>query len=623
MYATGSRLALKALVLGLGDPLAAPSEAPAQDEALLRPLRLVLEDADVTGYVPRKLWEPVKTTVTALSEVADSSFVIAELSRPDPGVAFYLGLAHSLGKTILALKRFDSKAADRVFGLADFRLEYDDSYAGIEDLIKRFRSSIDTIRRNIQLDHSVLLGRENSGEAAIDWAHLPAERFGDLCYELLLREGYGQLEWTGGGELDLLGFRPQADGPRELFFFSLGGGLASAGTAEALTQDFQRLLPRVQAERQRAPMATTEGRLDVNLYFLWSPGDTGFAIDKDVLQELAQRLGVAARNQQTPIKLRASWLERRRLEALIARHPMLVRKYFSADFADEGFSPALAAPGADGDAGRRRKSLEELYREAVLLAEKAAEASGNLEKKYGINPGLEWQERAYSVTHSIGNAIFPVETYLDMIREIFGELGNGEGQGMAELALESLEKAKVHIRKFKNIARLKAPQLERVEVLPRLEASLNSARAKRIQVDWYVGDHAGVDADPDLFDELVDELVANSVSWLDRSSEKRIVVTLRTALPDDLSPYLQRQRASGRAGDNYVWIRFEDSGPGVPGELKEKIFELFYSTNPSGMGFGLAIVRKNLRDFGGDIIETGMPGQGARFDLFLPFSRST
>lgn len=613
MYATGSRIALKALVLGLGDPLALPLPGdgpPPKEDALLRPLRLVLEDADVVGYSPRKLWEPVKTTVTALSEVADSSFVIAELSQPDAAVSFYLGLAHSLGKTILAIKRFDAKAADRVFHLADFQLEYDDSYAGTEDLIKRFRSSIETIRRNIQLDHSVLLGREANAEAAIDWTRFAGERYGNLCFELLLREGYAQLEWTGGGELDLAGFRPQPEGPRELFYFSLGGGLSDLATAEAVSQDFQRLLPRALALREKTPLATTDGRLDVNLYFLWSPGDSSFAIDKDVLQELALRMGAAARGLAAPIKLRASWLERRRLEGLVARHPMLVRKYFSGDF--EKLDPGAVAVASG------RKSLEELYREAVQLAEKAAEASGNLEKKYGINPGLEWQERAYSVTHSIGNAIFPVETYLDMIQEIFGEVDNAEGATMARLALESLEKAKVHIRKFKNIARLKMPQLEKVEVLPRLEASLASATAKKIRVDWYVGDHGKIDADPDLFDELLDELVANSISWLEGSREKRIVVTVKTALPDDLSPHLQRRGASR---DPYTWIRFEDSGPGVATELKEKIFELFYSTNPSGMGFGLAIVRKNLRDVGGDIVETGMPGQGARFDLFVPFAR--
>ena len=608
MYATGSRLALKALLLGLGDPLALPEQGPdPKEDGLLRPLRLVIEDAEVTGYPPRKLWEPIKTTVTALSEVADANLIIAELSQPDPGVAFYLGLAHSLGKTIIALKKFDARETEPVFQLAEFQLEYDDSYAGIEDLIKRFRAALHTVRRNIQLDHSVLLGRDQDAGKTSDWSHLSGERFGDLCFELLLREGYVELDWIGGGELDLLGFRPHETGDREVFFFSLGGGLSDRGTGEALALDFQRFLPRILALREQVRLAATEGRIDINLYFVWSPGDVQFSVDKDVLHDLAQRMGAAARAVQLPIKLRASWLERRRLEALVARHPMLVRKYFSGDFGTGQRSGVQ--PG--------RKTLEDLYREAVALSEKAAEASENLEKKYGINPGLEWQERAYSVTHSIGNAIFPVETYLDMIHEIFGETGHEEGSTMAARALESLEKAKVHIRKFKNIARLKAPQLERVEVLPRLEASLNSALAKRIRVDWYVGDHAAVNADPDLFDELVDELVANSISWLERSAERRIVVTLKTALKDDLSPHLQRHKAGLR--DGYTWIRFEDSGPGVPTELKEKIFDLFYSTNPQGMGFGLAIVRKNLRDFGGDIIETGMPGQGARFDLFLPF----
>lgn len=608
MYATGNRLALKALVLGLGDPTTLAGDGlSTQDDTLLRSMRLVLENAEINGFVPRKLWEPVKTTVTALSEVADANFVIAELSRPDPGVSFYLGLAHSLGKSILALKRFDAESTDPVFHIADFRLEYDDSTVGIEDLIKRFRSSIETIRRNIELDHSVLLGRDRHLDIAVDWSHVSPTRFGDLCLELLLREGYIQLEWVGGSELDLMGLRPQPGGTHELFFFSLGGGLSDLSTAELLSQDFQRFLPKVLTLRQKTRLAATEGKLEVNLYFLWSPGDSQFAIEKSVLQELAQKMGAAARGQNVPFKLRASWLERRRLEALVTRHPMLVRKYFADEFA--------ATPSNEGQKGR--KTLEDLYREATQLAEKAAEASGNLEKKYGIDPGLEWQERAYSVTHSIGNAIFPVETYLDMMREIFEEVANEEGAEMAELALESLEKAKVHIRKFKNIARLKMPQLEKVEVLPRLELSLASAKAKKIQVDWYVGDHAAVRADPDLFDELVDELVANSISWLEGCAEKRIVVTVKTALKDDLSPHLSGSR------EPFTWIRFADSGPGVPSELKEKIFELFYSTNPVGMGFGLSIVRKNLRDFGGDIVENGMPGQGSCFDFFLPFALET
>ena len=55
-------------------------------------------------------------------------------------------------------------------------------------------------------------------------------------------------------------------------------------------------------------------------------------------------------------------------------------------------------------------------------------------------------------------------------------------------------------------------------------------------------------------------------------------------------------------------------------ELKEKIFDLFFSQRPNGMGFGLATVAKYVRGFGGEIVETGTPGSGIQLDLFLPIS---
>ena len=169
--------------------------------------------------------------------------------------------------------------------------------------------------------------------------------------------------------------------------------------------------------------------------------------------------------------------------------------------------------------------------------------------------------------------------------------------------------------KFKNIARFKKPRLQPIDILPRLDVSLAAAVHRGIRVDRYIGLHPPVMADPDLFDELLDELVANSISWLEKAESKRLEITVKPAKVDDLSPRLQG------SPDEFLWLRYADSGPGVANELKEKIFQLFFSTNPQGMGFGLAIVRKNLRDFGGDIIETGMPGRGICFEIFLPMAQ--
>lgn len=601
-------LPLRCLVLGLD---AAHQQAlrnlPAA--ARVRPVppqivglvKLALEEAEVTSFAAKKLLEPVKTLASAVSEIAEANFVLAEVSSADLVAAFYLGLAHDQGKSTILLKRFDSPQADPICRLADVVLEYEPSVQGFEDLARRLKHALDAMSRSFQLDQ-ILIGQGQS--IKLDWKALGPHAFENLCCELLINEGHFNLEWLQGHELPLLGLRASDLLPPELCVFALGGGLTEKATLELLVRDLDALLPHFRRLKAARALRSSDNRLDLHLVFLWTPGADGFAVERTLLQALADRLVARGRLADLPLRLRASWIEQRRLEAWLAKHPLLLRKYFTENDGRATLPIDL----------ERRQPLEGFYRDALRLAERAALASSTLEKRYGLDPGREWQERAYTVTHSIGNAIFPVETYLDLIRELFAEDHNAEGRRMADLALEHLEKAKVHIRKFKNIARLKKSELEPIDVLPRLQVSLAAASACGVEVSWYVADHPQALANGDLFDELIDELVANSVAWLDIAEERRIAITIRVAEDDDRSLFLHR------SPEKFVWIRFEDSGPGVPAELKERIFELFFSTRPTGMGFGLAIVRKNLRDFGGDIVESGTPGRGARFDLYLPLA---
>jgi signal transduction histidine kinase/GAF domain-containing protein len=71
----------------------------------------------------------------------------------------------------------------------------------------------------------------------------------------------------------------------------------------------------------------------------------------------------------------------------------------------------------------------------------------------------------------------------------------------------------------------------------------------------------------------------------------------------------------------YVRVTFEDNGPGVPTELKEKIFDYFFTERNGrtpGTGLGLAYVRRVVEEHSGRILETGKPGSGARFEIELP-----
>ncbi|MFM7926969.1 MAG: sensor histidine kinase [Pirellula sp.] len=60
-------------------------------------------------------------------------------------------------------------------------------------------------------------------------------------------------------------------------------------------------------------------------------------------------------------------------------------------------------------------------------------------------------------------------------------------------------------------------------------------------------------------------------------------------------------RISLRCDSQNVIVSIEDSGPGVPSQLLEKIFEPFYSTRPDGAGLGLAVVRNLIEASGGSV----------------------
>lgn len=70
--------------------------------------------------------------------------------------------------------------------------------------------------------------------------------------------------------------------------------------------------------------------------------------------------------------------------------------------------------------------------------------------------------------------------------------------------------------------------------------------------------------------------------------------------------------------NNVAELSVKDTGIGIPDEIKDKIFNPYFSTKESGTGLGLAIVHQIVEEFEGNIDVTSIPGQGASFLISLP-----
>jgi CheY-like chemotaxis protein len=87
----------------------------------------------------------------------------------------------------------------------------------------------------------------------------------------------------------------------------------------------------------------------------------------------------------------------------------------------------------------------------------------------------------------------------------------------------------------------------------------------------------------------------------------------------EVRPDYVRLHLGARAGE-YIRLRVEDTGHGIPPEVRARIFEPFFTTKGpgEGTGLGLAMVFGNIQQHGGWIECSCEVNRGTRFDLYLP-----
>jgi signal transduction histidine kinase len=112
-----------------------------------------------------------------------------------------------------------------------------------------------------------------------------------------------------------------------------------------------------------------------------------------------------------------------------------------------------------------------------------------------------------------------------------------------------------------------------------------------------LGDLPAIDADPAQLRQVLRNLVENAVHAVGTSG---------------------RVRLAGRTEGGAVEIAVEDSGPGVDPSVRARLFEPLVTTKSSGVGLGLALVRRIVERHGGTVTYAPRDGGGARFVVRLP-----
>jgi NtrC-family two-component system sensor histidine kinase KinB len=214
-----------------------------------------------------------------------------------------------------------------------------------------------------------------------------------------------------------------------------------------------------------------------------------------------------------------------------------------------------------------------------------------------------------TLSHELRTPLTSLRMAMDLLGRVRPALA-GEPAGLVESAREDVERLEDVARRLLDVSRSRAMSiaLERQHVhlgdivarCARIFAL--QARERGVRLETEVADaDLRVAGDPTKITWALSNLIANALRYTPRGGR----VTLAAS-----------------ADDGIVRASVTDTGPGIPPELRERIFERFVQgrddDEPGAAGLGLAIVRDIVQAHGGRIFIDSQVGRGSSFAIELP-----
>jgi two-component system nitrogen regulation sensor histidine kinase NtrY len=227
-----------------------------------------------------------------------------------------------------------------------------------------------------------------------------------------------------------------------------------------------------------------------------------------------------------------------------------------------------------------------------------------------------WHKLIQILRHEIRNSVTPIasmtETIIMLVEDQFGKARKPSDLSYQDVedihssirtVHERSERLYGFVEKYRSLTRIPPPRKEKITV-PELVKNIRELlrhdleeRGIRLETGW-MDDHCAVDADPSLIEQVLINLVKNSLEALEGMHDGKIIISfIETA--------------------NHLVIRVEDNGPGIQPVDMQDIFLPFFTTREDGMGIGLSLSRQIMNLHGGTLSAESIPGERTVFSLIF------
>ena len=206
---------------------------------------------------------------------------------------------------------------------------------------------------------------------------------------------------------------------------------------------------------------------------------------------------------------------------------------------------------------------------------------------------------AAGIAHEIRNPLGTLRGFA----QFFGNQSQaGENsKKYSKLMISEIDRLNQTISGLLQFSRPREPQFELVNIAELFGKAVTMMEAdlvnNNIDIDWQKQNDLTVWGDPDLLLQVLMNLIKNSIS----------------ALPEGGNITLTRQREK-----HQVILAIADNGCGMSEEVRQRMFDPFFTTLKAGTGLGLAVSHQIVEQHGGSFEVKTAPDQGTSITIILP-----
>jgi signal transduction histidine kinase/D-alanyl-D-alanine dipeptidase len=218
-----------------------------------------------------------------------------------------------------------------------------------------------------------------------------------------------------------------------------------------------------------------------------------------------------------------------------------------------------------------------------------------------------WSQMAKQIAHEIKNPLTPMKLKIQYLQKKIKEGSHDIGKltaSVTDTLLEQIQNLDTIARSFSEFAKLHEPNIKNIDWITAINNVSNVFENNHVNIRFATDlPSAIISCDPDQMTSCLNNIIKNAIQA--NNDKSKIIIDINLI----------------QSRNQYI-LQIQDYGSGIPEETQANVFTPNFTTKSSGSGLGMAITKKIIQSFGGQINFYSKAGHGATFYIVIPIPDS-